>query len=163
MSRNKPPDEPVVRRPQETEKWWCEFFMCLISDKVLTSRAIKTLSELGIDIENLKECVVKYCKSQPYWKTKDVAPASEQLTSMLQIPEVKKTLDIIARQRISLPNIGFKDAATATPLEPKKVEMVHDKKMIPVMPYVPPEIVREAIMKEKKKGVGKKKKNREYR
>ncbi len=94
----------------------CQLIQCFLSEKVLSRATIKRLSEMGINLNELEECLLRTCPDKP----------SEQIPGLIYevfVAARKKQLQ-------AKPTLKLEKAATPKPMKPqvKLVRRVQPKK-----------------------------------
>lgn len=72
-------------RPGEGRPDWCGILDCLFSRRVLSDSFITRLLELGIDVEQLRECLERLCRKPGQVATDDIESVTTQLRHVLSV------------------------------------------------------------------------------
>ena len=65
IGREPPHDPPPFPPPGDSDEVLCKLLACLAGKEVMTDRFAEYLKSIGIDLEQLRRCVAKICRSQP--------------------------------------------------------------------------------------------------
>jgi hypothetical protein len=150
-------DDPIVGWLEGNERRWCEFLACLLSSKVITERAVKMFSDIGINIKLLRECVQKHCIPQSETIAKKMPSVPEEVVKIHELPGMKDALEIIAKQRVSVPNVGFEEIGATIPVRKAEKKMMHeDDEVFPEYPYIRPEFIKKSSKKKVKSKIKRK-------
>ncbi|MEO6813216.1 MAG: tyrosinase family protein [Ginsengibacter sp.] len=110
--------------PIEPDDQLCNFLQCLLSDNVISEKAIKRLKEEGIDIRTLAKCIKTHCMQHPKERIQPKSGKSTKQTGSAKEPD---------------PNVTSVNIKTVVAAKPAKRPVHH--KITPMKKNMEPTII----------------------